>query len=77
MTSQIRRQRATKLPTIIRIYRPDPERQLQALRFLLEGKGHKVSIRSSWEERRTSEQAVHPLATDTAPEARDTEEGEP
>ena len=77
MTSQIRRRRATTLPTIIRIYRPDPERQLQALRFLLEAKGRKAPARPSQEEeRRTSEQAAHPLVTDIAPEAGDTEECE-
>ncbi|MFN8473901.1 MAG: hypothetical protein U0822_17050 [Anaerolineae bacterium] len=36
MTTQTRRQRSTESLTIIPIYEPDPERQLQALRFLLQ-----------------------------------------
>ena len=36
MTTQTRQQRSTEPLTIIRIYEPDPERQLQALRFLLQ-----------------------------------------
>lgn len=34
-----RARRPVELPTIIRIYRPDPERQLKALQFLLGVKG--------------------------------------
>ena len=36
MTTHTRRQRSTEPLTIIRIYEPDPQRQLQALRFLLQ-----------------------------------------
>lgn len=55
MTTQVQREERTQQLTIIRVYQPDPQRQLQALRFLLEAKSggaHEPSAENS--EARTS-----------------------